>query len=253
MGSCGPAALSAENERVKLSSDLGPEDSLTACSAALVRRALQPVSPTSHSEDNILGHWHDPLCPACWTRASPAQAPRAQALPRRGHRTPPALPFAGSSPWGKASAAGTLSGPTGGVNRNDTRPREARAARDRPAPACSGHTTRLATGMSKKNRLVQAQPSSENPRDPESGGRDHQRPPNAGRVGVQTEGVRQGALSHQDCSPEWGRERYLLYLATSRSRPVPQRLRLKFLRRRTVASRRRTSNGRLCRFSFSHL
>jgi hypothetical protein len=38
MGSCGSAALSAETERVELSSDLDSKDSPTACSAALVRR-----------------------------------------------------------------------------------------------------------------------------------------------------------------------------------------------------------------------
>jgi hypothetical protein len=56
ISSCGPAALLAEDERIKLSSDLGSEDPFTACSAALVRDALQPVSATSHSEHNVLGH-----------------------------------------------------------------------------------------------------------------------------------------------------------------------------------------------------
>jgi hypothetical protein len=54
--SCGPAALLAEDQRVKLSSDLGPEDPFTACGATLVRYALQRVSATSHSEHDVLGH-----------------------------------------------------------------------------------------------------------------------------------------------------------------------------------------------------
>jgi len=53
--SCSSAALSAKDERIELSSNLGPDDPFTAGSAALVRYALQPVSVTSHSEHNVLG------------------------------------------------------------------------------------------------------------------------------------------------------------------------------------------------------